>query len=786
MDSTAEIQDKPKPTDPGDLFVAQWDSSIIMAKLRDPLDGSRLRFETIVDGGTGLLMGETHTWPVVDGVAMLRAGRDALREAVCSKIRQVDRSGALRLLLNDRDDFDTQPSALVANIDAVIESASAPGCLSAELLYTSMRRLNFGPVADYFAVRPSTPTFISGLALFAQTAGGCDLLIDVGCGIGQLCGWIQRQVNIPIVAIDTVFSKLWLARHSYLPDAPLICADICRGRLPLTSTPTQRIAVMCHDAFYFFQDKRSVLVKAKQLAGPKGIILLGHVHTDRDPHQVGYPQPIAAYEKLFHELLDVPWTVVDDERLAQAALNQEPIPFQTGFDGLQHSAAISVCIGHPQPLALDLQVLPGEPYAPNPALVFEGDSVQVRWPSASLANEYTQANYLCDVKVVQLAPAERRRRRIDLPADFVIPTDLDAAITAVEAPVCWAMVGCGWVARDYGVPALLNAPNAALTVCIDADAGALANMRQRLPEDVQPSVLFAHAITPEALANADAVYVATPNHSHAAVVAELAALKKHVLCEKPMTTTVADAEALITAVEKHGVHYATALDQRHHPAHVKLRHLIEDGCIGKVTQVRIHYACWLPMDWSPDQISRDNWRVDFARSGGGAVIDLASHGIDLIEFLTGDRADWINVRLQKCVHDYAICDDGGVVLVQTRSGVLGSLHLSYACPDALPRRRLEVIGSRGMLQATNTMGQTAGGTLTLIDHEARQSPMAFDDEDVTPFQRQMEAFSAVVLNRREPWNSPRSELRTHTLFLDALQKAAAHLVSPAAGDTLCP
>jgi SAM-dependent methyltransferase len=264
---------------------------------------------------------------------------------VCRKLQLADRTGALRLLLNERDEFDTQPPARVSQIDAVIQSVAATGRLFGKSLYLQMRRLNFGPVADYFAIRPSTPTFISGLELFSQTAGHCDALIDLGCGIGQLAGWLQRRIDIPVMGIDTVFSKLWLARHSFLPNAPLICCDICRGALPLKPNQLSPTAVLCHDAFYFFHDKRSVLSKAKQLAGPAGVVLLGHVHTERDPHQVGHPQSIVDYETLFREFSDRPWAVVDDESLTTAAIQRQPAPFQTDFSGLQHSPAISICMG---------------------------------------------------------------------------------------------------------------------------------------------------------------------------------------------------------------------------------------------------------------------------------------------------------------------------------------------------------------------------------------------------------------------------------------------------------
>lgn len=785
LQSDSDVALKDGGSSPG----ATWDTASLLGALWDPLDGSKLRFEPLDHGEkkTGLLVGQTHTWPVVDAIPMLRIGRQALCEAVCRKVQQADHRGALRLLLNDRDDFDAQPPALISHLDAVIESVAATDRLLGKSLYLQMQRLNFGPVADYFAVRPSTPTFISGLELFAQTAGHCDVLVDLGCGIGQLAGWLQRCMGVPVMGIDTVFSKLWLARHSFLANAPLICSDICRGALPLKPNQSAATAVMCHDAFYFFQNKISVLSRMQQLAGPGGVVLLGHVHTDRDPHKVGHPQSISDYETLFREFSDGPLAIIDDDILTKAAIQQQPATFQTDFCGLQQSPAISVCLGDRQPCAIDVHML-GEDYVLNPLLVAAGDSGDAAWPSTALANEYSRADYLYASNGTRLTPSERYRRRIELPGDFVIPTESGDASTWFHASdkVRWAVVGCGWVARDYGVPAILDARNGVLTTCIDAEPRVIATLHEKLPNAVRKAALFSDAINHETLADVDAVYVATPNHTHAPVVAQLASLKKHVLCEKPMTTTLADAQALVASVEKNRIHYATALDQRHHPAHIALRDLIQDGRIGKVTQLRIHYACWLPLSWSPDHISRDNWRVDFGRSGGGATIDLASHGMDLVEFLTDDKLDWINVRLQRRVHDYNRCDDGGVVLVQTRSGILASLHLSYACPDALPRRRLEIIGSRGLLQATNTMGQTAGGTLTLVDEQGRRETIPFDNENVTPFHQQITAFGDVVLQRRKAWTSPRGELYTHTLFLNALQEAYTHLATElGSGDTPC-
>jgi predicted dehydrogenase len=229
-------------------------------------------------------------------------------------------------------------------------------------------------------------------------------------------------------------------------------------------------------------------------------------------------------------------------------------------------------------------------------------------------------------------------------------------------------------------------------------------------------------------------------------VEALARAGKAVLCEKPMAASLADAEAMTRAVEAGGIFYGTAFDQRHHPAHRAIRDRIAAGALGTVTAVRIVYACWLGRDWS--EAGQPNWRIDSAQAGGGALIDLAPHGIDLIDFLLGEPLADITALTQSRVQDYAV-DDGALLIGRTETGALASLHVAYNCPDALPRRRLEIVGTKGMLVAENTMGQTPGGHLTCHDGATgRTEPVSFDGE-ASPFTEQVRAFGSALRNPPE-------------------------------------
>ena len=298
----------------------------------------------------------------------------------------------------------------------------------------------------------------------------------------------------------------------------------------------------------------------------------------------------------------------------------------------------------------------------------------------------------------------------------------------------WGIAGFGWVAQDYMAPAIIAAGDRLVAIA-DPDPAAHAYAARFSAR--------AYASTEEMVRDpaVEAIYVATPNHLHRAAVEAAARAGKSVLCEKPMAATLADAEAMVATCAATGVLYGTAFDQRHHPAHRAMRAMIAGGRIGTVTSLRIAYACWLSADWHAGR-GGENWRVDGAKAGGGALMDLAPHGVDLADFLLGEPIETLLALTQTRVQNYAV-DDGAMLIGRTASGVLVSLHVSFNCPEGLPRRRLEVLGTRGQLTADRTMGQDPGGTLHCVDGESGFSEaVAVPEADTSPFLGQVRRFGA--------------------------------------------
>ena len=326
----------------------------------------------------------------------------------------------------------------------------------------------------------------------------------------------------------------------------------------------------------------------------------------------------------------------------------------------------------------------------------------------------------------------------------------------------WGIAGCGWVARDYVGPAIQASANGRIAAVFDPDPVSRARAEQAFAAPAHGD-MAAFLATP----GLGAVYVAAPNHAHRPLVEAAAAAGLPVLCEKPMATTMEDAEAMVDACARAGVRYATAFDQRFHAAHRTLAGLVAEGRLGTVTAIRIVYACWLPADWAGD-----NWRIDPRRAGGGALMDLAPHGLDLSAYLLGEPLVEVAAIGQARVHKYKV-EDGALLMARSRSGAMVQMHVAYNCPETLPRRRLEVVGTAGQAIATDTMGQTPGGTLELIDAATGVAmPIEVPGAGRSPFLNQVEAFAdAVIGNGVFPF-PPENDLATMALLLQAQAMAA--------------
>lgn len=190
----------------------------------------------------------------------------------------------------------------------------------------------------------------------------------------------------------------------------------------------------------------------------------------------------------------------------------------------------------------------------------------------------------------------------------------------------------------------------------------------------------------------DVVHVCTPNALHADQTLAALAAGKHVVCEKPLATTVADAEQMVEAAS--GRTATVPFVYRFHPTVREARARFRDGSAGRVLTVHGAYL----QDWLLAE-GDDNWRVDSAQGGRSrAFADIGSHLVDLVEFVSGERVTRLastktTVFAERASHHDITTEDAVAVVIETTGGAIGTLLVSQVAPGRKNRLTLEIAGS---------------------------------------------------------------------------------------------
>jgi predicted dehydrogenase len=178
----------------------------------------------------------------------------------------------------------------------------------------------------------------------------------------------------------------------------------------------------------------------------------------------------------------------------------------------------------------------------------------------------------------------------------------------------------------------------------------------------------------------DVVHVCTPNHTHAGLVRAALAAGKHVICEKPLATTVEDAHDLVERAASAGVICAVPFVYRYYPTVLEARSRLATGELGPVHLMHGSYL----QDWLADA-GDQNWRVDPALGGASrAFADIGVHWCDLVEFATGHRITALVAKLKTAVPERVVgnevrpvaTEDAATLAFETDRGAIGSLVVS--------------------------------------------------------------------------------------------------------------
>jgi predicted dehydrogenase len=209
--------------------------------------------------------------------------------------------------------------------------------------------------------------------------------------------------------------------------------------------------------------------------------------------------------------------------------------------------------------------------------------------------------------------------------------------------------------------------------------------------------------------------ICTPGDSHAEIAIAALEAGKHVLCEKPLANTVAEATAMAAAAAKaasNGVRSMVGFTYRRVPAIALARQLVADGKIGTVRHVRAQYL----QDWIIDPEAPLSWRLDKEKAGSGALGDIGAHIVDLTQYITGDRISEVSGQLETFVKERPVAaehsglagtagagrgpvtvDDAAIFLARFGSGALGVFEATRFATGRKNSIRIEINGSAGSL-----------------------------------------------------------------------------------------
>jgi 1,5-anhydro-D-fructose reductase (1,5-anhydro-D-mannitol-forming) len=322
----------------------------------------------------------------------------------------------------------------------------------------------------------------------------------------------------------------------------------------------------------------------------------------------------------------------------------------------------------------------------------------------------------------------------------------------MTTPLRWGLIGATTIAREWVIGAI-RAEGSEIVSVMSTNA--------ERARDYAAAQGIPHATTSldDLLGRADAVYVATTNDLHHAQVLAAAKAKRHILCEKPLALTLADAREMVEACREAGVTLATNHHLRNAATHRAMREAIAQGRIGRPLFARVFHAVQLPPHLQ-------GWRIKDPATGAGVVMDITVHDADTLRFVLNDEPEAVAAMVQHSGLGEGGIEDGVMGAIRFRSGLLAQFHDAFTIGFA--KTGFEVHGSSGSLIGTNCMTQAPVGTV-LLRTASGEELLNLDHENL--YQRSVRAFQSAIRGEGSPAASGEDGVRSMAVAVAALEAA---------------
>ena len=340
--------------------------------------------------------------------------------------------------------------------------------------------------------------------------------------------------------------------------------------------------------------------------------------------------------------------------------------------------------------------------------------------------------------------------------------------------VRWGVIGAGGIADRRTIPGMMLCNNAELVAVMEINmelaekCRAKWNCKKAYDNEVD---LFAD---PEI----DAVYIASPVFLHAKQAMAAADAGKHILIEKPLAMTADEGQKVVEHCKCKGVLIAAGLMMRFGSYVQEMKRAIAEGKIGRLVTGYAQFTCWYPD-------MPGNWRQSKKNGGGGAMMDMGVHCIDLFQYILGTKVKEVAAFHDTLTFQYEV-EDTSTVLLRMENGAQCVVQSNFNIPDDAAKWRIELFGDQGRLIGDTVIGQVDGGSLDAMflgtqgGYNAQQDKTEGVQEKIevefgNMYTREIESFGNSILN-----NLPLEVPAEEAVYVQRVMEAAYR-----ANDTMC-
>lgn len=269
----------------------------------------------------------------------------------------------------------------------------------------------------------------------------------------------------------------------------------------------------------------------------------------------------------------------------------------------------------------------------------------------------------------------------------------------------WGVIGAGGFADKRPIPALKKADNCHLHAVMVRDLEKARLLAQK--HGVQKYYNSVDDLLADR--DIDAVYISTPVYLHREHTFRAARAGKHILCEKPMALNVKEAEEMAKVCSENNCLFMPGFMLRFHASHLKIKELIQKGILGQVVSARAQLYLWYP-----DMPGA--WRQSWKTGGGGCLMDVGSHCLDLLCFFLGE-VDSVAAIKDTITFNYEV-EDTIHILLKFRNRSQAVVDTGFSVPYR--ENFLEIYGTKGTILARKTIGPFTEPVVRLITEKGEK------------------------------------------------------------------